>query len=148
MHCNTAMNATEQRREADSMTSKAALTPLPPHCPREAIGAPLPQTPQLCVCVFRPLLRLCVDARRVKERKGERGKQGKQGQEEGSKAKGWEREGSATAGESGGSYEDVLLLDLEAAPRRGLRRGSLGHLDLSCLSPSRVGGLFCYWLMR
>jgi len=68
----------------------------------------------------------------------ERGKPGKQGKSEGSKAKGWEREGSATAGESGGSYEDVLLLDLEAAPRRGLRRGSLGH---SICRPCRHHGL-------
>jgi hypothetical protein len=52
-----------------------SLTLPPPHYPQEAIEAPPPLTLQLCVCVFQPLLRFCVVARRWKgeEGKGEAG---------------------------------------------------------------------------
>jgi hypothetical protein len=82
-----------------------------------------------------------------KQRK-ERGKEGKGKQEQGNRGKqGWER-GRQAAGESGGSYEDVLASGARfgscaGAGERELGPGALGVLRFG----SRVGGLVCYWLV-
>ena len=137
-------DATElQQRERDTMTSKKHLLFLLLTILRKRLKLLLLR---LFSSAFACSNHYCVSVLLLDVKR--RGKQGKgTGQTRGGSKAG---KGSARgAGESGESYEDVCCCGCSIWKRRagaGVRKRELGPGARSC-SPSRVEGLFCYWLV-